>query len=112
MKRKEVLNKAMAAVISISMAAGSVVPLSAAENVGQENTESKVTEEKESKKEAAEDVVKDENVYVTLLEDGSVDGIYVINEYVLEEGAELVDYGDYTEVKNLSSEDEITYENG
>lgn len=110
MKRKDVLNKAMAAVISISMAAGSVVPLSAAEAVV--HTEQEKAERKENGQNTAETETKDENVYVTLLEDGSVDGIYVINEYVLEEGTELVDYGNYTEVKNLSSEDEITYEDG
>lgn len=110
MKRKEVFNRAMAAVISISVAAGSFSPVYAAETaVSDADIEktSEMTVDGQNQK-----IAKDENVYVTLQGDGSVDGIYVINEYVLEEAAELVDYGDYAEVKNLSSEDEITLDQG
>lgn len=60
---------------------------------------------------AAESPEKEENVYASLADDGTVEGIYVVNEYDLEKDTKITDYGDYTEVTNLSSEDEIT-ENG
>lgn len=56
--------------------------------------------------------VKDENVYVTLGQDGSVSGIYVINEFSSEEGGEISDYGDYSSLKNLTDQSEISMENG
>lgn len=55
---------------------------------------------------------KDENVYVTLGQDGSVSGIYVINEFSSEEGGEISDYGDYSSLKNLTDQSEISMENG
>lgn len=54
------------------------------------------------------DPQKDENVYVNLNTDGSVSGVYVVNEYELSNQTALTDYGNYTAVKNLSSDDEIT----
>ena len=89
MRRKDLYYKAMAAALSFTVAVGGVSPVC-----------------------AAEEAEKDENVYVSLNEDGSVSGIYVVNEYVLENDTQIVDYGDYSEVRNLSSEDEITFENG
>ncbi len=55
---------------------------------------------------------KDENVYVTLNSDGSVSGIYVVNEFSSEKGGEISDYGDYTSVKNLTDQSEIYVEDG
>lgn len=60
----------------------------------------------------AEEAEKDENIYVNLNQDGSVADVYVVNEYILEKDTELVDYGNYASVKNLSSNDEITAEDG
>lgn len=56
---------------------------------------------------AAELPAKDENVYATLEDDGSVSGIYVINEYDLKEDTKITDYGDYTDVTNLTEEKEV-----
>ena len=56
---------------------------------------------------AAETPEKEENVYASLAGDGSVSGIYVVNEYDLEEDTQITDYGMYDSVTNLSSEDEI-----
>ena len=55
---------------------------------------------------------KDENVYVNLNQDGSVDGIYVVNAYRLEQDTQIVDYGNYESVKNLSSDAEIESRKG
>ena len=42
-----------------------------------------------------------------LEEDGTVSGVYVVNEYDLEKDTRITDYGDYTEVTNLTTEDKI-----
>lgn len=51
---------------------------------------------------------KEENVYGTLENDGSVSGIYVVNSYSLDSDEEITDYGDYSSVKNLSSDEDIS----
>lgn len=61
---------------------------------------------------ASTSVMKDENVYVTLEQDGSVSGIYVVNEFSSESGGVISDYGDYTSVKNLTDLSEIIMEDG
>ena len=53
------------------------------------------------------DAGKQEVVYANLAADGSVDGMYVVNEFQVQSGGVLTDYGDYTQLKNLSTEAEI-----
>ncbi|MDO4554053.1 MAG: hypothetical protein Q4B70_02765 [Lachnospiraceae bacterium] len=55
---------------------------------------------------------KEENVYVKLQDDGSVDQIYVVNEFALDQDGTIIDYGDYDSVRNLTTEDEIEDQNG
>ena len=57
---------------------------------------------------AGSDIPKDENVYVNLNQDGSVDGIYVVNAFRLEKETDIVDYGKYDSVKNLTTDEELT----
>ena len=61
---------------------------------------------------ADENTPKEENVYVNLNQDGSVDGIYVVNAYRLDKDTQIVDYGNYESVKNLSSDAEIQLKKG
>lgn len=61
---------------------------------------------------AAGNIEKDENIYVNLNRDGSVAAVYVVNEFTLEEDGRITDHGDYSEVKNLTSDAELTQENG
>lgn len=49
-------------------------------------------------------VPKEEVVYVRLNNDGSVDRVYVVNSFELGEGNEILDYGNYAYVKNLSDD--------
>ena len=56
---------------------------------------------------AADNTEKDENIYVNLNQDGSVAGIYVVNEFELKEASRIVDYGTYDEVRNLTTDSEI-----
>lgn len=55
---------------------------------------------------------KDEIVYITLDNKGDTEGAYVVNSFNLEKGGDLVDYGEYVEVKNISTTDEVKYNNG
>lgn len=61
---------------------------------------------------AQADRIKDENVYVSLADNGSVSGLYVINEYTSKEAGEVTDYGDYSSVKNLTTEESIQTADG
>ena len=83
MKRRngKTLCRAAAVMLSGALLAGSAAPL-----------------------QAAGSTAKEENVYVNLKQDGSVDGVYVVNAYRLEQDTQIVDYGNYESVKNLSSD--------
>lgn len=54
---------------------------------------------------------KEEVVYVLLNEDGASKSVYVVNSYENETG-ELVDYGKYDSVRNLTTEDKLKNEAG
>lgn len=88
MNNKKIYRPVIAATLSVIMVTGSVMPVF-----------------------AADDTKKEENVYVNLQNDGSVDGVYVVNSYDLKKDQKITDYGDYSSVKNLSS-DRSLKENG
>jgi hypothetical protein len=54
---------------------------------------------------------KQEVVYINLDSDGSVSKICVVNIFELDEDGQIVDYGDYTSLRNMTSNDKITFEN-
>lgn len=54
---------------------------------------------------AAESSKKEEVVYAMLEASGNVNGIYVVNSF---SGGDIVDYGTYTNIKNLTTTDTIT----
>ena len=53
---------------------------------------------------------KEENVYVNLNDNGTVDNIYVVNQFNLTEDSEIIDYGKYSDLRNLSTSDNIKQE--
>ena len=55
-------------------------------------------------------VPKEEVIYVNLNSDGSVDQIYVVNQFQLTEETTVEDYGHYSSVRNLTTTDPITLE--
>lgn len=124
MRSKELFYRAMAAAMGVSLAAGSVFPAAASEQTTllEEKSEAAVSvdEQSEEPDEEADNIhadssempEKDENVYVSLNDDGGVAGVYVVNEYDLDEDTELTDYGDYVQVENLTSDVRMTLENG
>lgn len=58
---------------------------------------------------AAEPSDKEEVIYFTLDSSGAVESAYVVNSFP---GGDITDYGDYSDVKVLNTEDEITYSDG
>ena len=57
-------------------------------------------------------VEKDEVVYAVLFDNGEVRDIYVVNRFSLPGGGELIDYGDYTSVVNLTDLQPVTLQDG
>ncbi|MEA4847401.1 MAG: hypothetical protein VB106_09245 [Clostridiaceae bacterium] len=54
---------------------------------------------------------KQEVIYINLKGDGSVDNIYVVNIFDLNEEGQIIDYGDYTALRNMTTNDEIRFDN-
>jgi len=61
---------------------------------------------------AQDSTPKEEVVYVNLDADGSVKEINVVNIFDLAEAGTIVDYGDYTALRNMTGTDAIDYKNG
>ena len=85
-QKKRILMSATAVGMCSALMAGSIIPASAAQTT---------------------DRLKDENVYATLAEDGTVTGVYVVNEYTSKTEGKITDYGDYSSVKNLTTNETI-----
>ena len=58
---------------------------------------------------AQENTPKEEVIYVSLNTDGSVKEINVVNIFDLDADGEIIDYGNYEELRNMTTSDEITY---
>lgn len=58
-----------------------------------------------------ENTSKEEVVYINLNSDGSVDNIDVVNIFDLSKDQTIIDYGKYTSVSNMNTNDSIVYEN-
>ncbi|MGN0431785.1 MAG: hypothetical protein ACI4EQ_05455 [Lachnospiraceae bacterium] len=54
---------------------------------------------------------KEEVVYINMNQDGSVNEIYVVNIFDLDESVQIVDYGRYESIRNMTTTDEIGYIN-
>lgn len=57
---------------------------------------------------AETDTKKEEVVYAMLSGNGALEGAYVVNSFT---GKDITDYGNHTNIKNLTKTDEIHYEN-
>lgn len=55
---------------------------------------------------------KTEVVYATLAADGAPEGVYVVNQFDVEAAGEVVDYGSYESVSNLTDQTPIGFEDG
>lgn len=63
----------------------------------------------ESSSAALSGTEKEEVVYAMLSGNGTLEGAYVVNSFTAQD---ITDYGNYTKVKNLTTTDEIHYEDG
>ena len=59
-----------------------------------------------------ENTPKQEVVYVNLNHDGSVSDIYVVNIFDLDQKGQIVDYGSYTALRDMTSAADVGYDNG
>ena len=89
MNYRKITKPAAAMTLSLVMAAGSITPAIAASNTN-----------------------KEENIYVNLDDNGSIDGVYVVNAYDLKKDQKIIDYGNYSNLTNLSSESKLNDQNG
>lgn len=55
---------------------------------------------------------KDEVIYALLSSDGSVQSMYAVNHFEIAQAGEIIDYGDYTSVLNLTDTAPLTQEGG
>lgn len=55
---------------------------------------------------------KEEVVYVNLSNDGSAEEINVVNIFGGNTGGEIIDYGDYSDVRNMTTTDTVEYSGG
>lgn len=61
---------------------------------------------------ADENNYKEEVIYIKVDENGKTDNIYVVNSFDTSLGSNIVDYGDYINVLNLSTKDKLNYKEG
>ncbi len=61
---------------------------------------------------AKAETLKEEIAYVRLFNDGSLDKIYIVNSFELGDNKQILDYGNYAYVKNLTNSDPIKLQNG
>lgn len=50
---------------------------------------------------------KEENIYANLDSNGNIKNVYVVNSFILEEDGKISDYGNYTDLRNLSGSEKI-----
>ncbi|MDO4545950.1 MAG: hypothetical protein Q4C25_07315 [Bacillota bacterium] len=109
-KRKHIRRASV--ILALCLAWSLIVPIgnwASAEGAGLANMWA-VTALKEEPEGVFEATPKEEVIYGNLKHDGSLSKIYVVNILegdAAESGKLLIDYGDYTRVKNLTSEAEI-----
>ena len=72
------------------------------------HTKSDSDEKKETSKK--ENTDKEEVVYANLDADGKKKGVYVVN--IFNDAEDIVDYGDYTNIRNMNTTDEIVDKDG
>ncbi len=59
-----------------------------------------------------ENTLKEEVVYGNLTAEGAVEGIYIVNSFQGVKGKTIVDYGNYTRITNLTTQEEIQINKG
>ena len=55
---------------------------------------------------------KEEVIYINLTPEGKVDNVTAVNAFNLAKAGDIIDYGKYVSVRNMTTQDEISYEAG
>ena len=58
------------------------------------------------------DYTKTENVYARLSANGTASGVYIVNHFRVDKAGEITDYGNFSDVTNLSTTDSLTTKDG
>ncbi len=81
----------------------------------QDNAIGQIAQENTQKEEATDtgtaSYTKNENVYANLAADGTASDAYVVNHFSVESSGKIVDYGEYDDVKNLTTLGDLAKEN-
>lgn len=56
--------------------------------------------------------IKEENIYAILHNNGEVNSIYAVNSFELQEPGQIIDYGNYDTVRNMTTTEELNYKDG
>lgn len=75
-------------------------------------TDTTTTEQATAESAAPAAYEKYESVYARLSADGTASDAYVVNHFSVDKAVPIVDYGNYTAVKNLTNLDDLTDDNG
>ena len=99
-------NKVKKAVAVVMTASLTLSPVFTAVAVNAEGQKTSLEEAGGQKAETTAE--KEEVVYANLNGDGTVDKVYVVNIFDRQEEGKIVDYGDYSEVRNMNTTDHIS----
>ncbi|MDD5953458.1 MAG: hypothetical protein PUC32_07430 [Oscillospiraceae bacterium] len=78
-----------------------------------ETTTSKKTAQKQGQNtQNTANTPKEEVVYANLASDGKVSDGYVVNSFEMKQDGQIIDYGTYSALRNMTSSDEIHQDNG
>lgn len=106
-RTRKIIGAGIALTLVLAVTAGQLaVPAAADDNVDEESLA--VTE---AESDAAENTAKEEVIYVNLGADGSVSEVVVVNSFDDLNG-EVLDYGEYDEIRNMTTTDEIVSADG
>ena len=94
-------------VISLSMAAIIEFTMTVSVNISETFADYKEDNNEDSNQ---KDTTKEEVVYINLKSDGAVKDAYVVNAFNVGEDGSIIDYGNYESVRNMTTKDNITYE--
>lgn len=103
-------------VLSAVLAGSILLSTSFSVYAGSQNSDTWQIVQKNAKKEKLTDTAiasytKNENIYASLAADGTASDAYVVNHFSVESSGKIVDYGNYDNIKNLTTLDSMTKEN-
>lgn len=105
-------NRVLAVTLAGSMLAVSTLPVHAENKseIAKQSVQKNISKEETSTKKPAS-YTKNENVYARLTADGMASDAYVVNHFSVKNSGEIIDYGQYNIVKNLTTLKKLSEKN-